>query len=188
MKNHTHVVPPSGGINHSAHEARPSEDCKSTLLARGIFRLKAGLLACVLALSGSFAFAHGDVEIGPNGGRILEFSKNETMHGEVTVKDGKFVIAVLDKDMKPVALAEQTLTASGGATGKAVKLAVEKADIKFVIPVVKSGEWFIVQFKENAKAKAITARLQYDTNPCPKCKGPEWLCACAAEEAKKAKK
>ena len=147
----------------------------------------------ILALLGSLAitaaaFAHGDIEIGPNGGRILEFSKNESMHGEVIVKDGKFQIAVLDKDMKPVPLAEQTLTASGGATGKAAKLEVTKADNKFVIPTVKSGEWLIVQFKENAKAKAVTARLQYDTTPCPKCKGPEWLCKCAGEEAKKAKK
>jgi hypothetical protein len=147
----------------------------------------------ILALLGSLtltaaAFAHGDIEIGPNGGRILEFSKNESMHGEVTVKDGKFIIAVLDKDMKPVALAEQTLTATSSTGTKAEKLTVEKSGAHFVIPVVKPGNWLIVQFKENAKAKAITARLQYDTTPCPKCKGPEWLCACAAEEAKKAKK
>jgi hypothetical protein len=146
----------------------------------------------ILALFSSLAFAvaafaHGDVEIGPNGGRILEFSKNESMHGEVTVKDGKFVIAVLDKAMKPVALAEQTLTATGSTGIKAEKLTVEKAGNHFVVPLVKSGEWLIVQFKENAKAKAITARLQYDTNACPKCKGPEWLCACAAKEAKKEK-
>jgi hypothetical protein len=130
------------------------------------------------------AFAHGDVEIGPNGGRILEFSKDESMHGEVTVKDGKFVIALLDKAMKPVALAEQVLTANGGPTGKAEKLTVEKAGDKFIIPTVKSGEWFIVQFRENAKAKPVTARLQYDMNPCPKCKGPEWLCHCAEEDSK----
>ncbi len=130
------------------------------------------------------AFAHGDVEIGPNGGRILEFSKNETMHGEVTVKGGKFHIAVLDKAMKPVALADQTLTANGGPTGKAAKLAVEKSGDHFVVPMVKSGEWLIVQFKENAKAKAITARMQYDTAACPKCKGEEWLCVCSAEKKK----
>ena len=131
------------------------------------------------------ALAHGDIEIGPNGGRILEFSKDETLHGEVTVKDGKVVIALLDKAMKPVALGEQTLTANGGPTGKAEKLAVEKAGGKFVIPAVKPGEWLIVQYKDNAKAKAITARLQYDTAPCPKCKAQEWLCQCAGEEQKK---
>ena len=151
--------------------------------------MKKHILALLSSLAiTAAAIAHGDIEIGPNGGRILEFSKNESMRGEVTVKDGKFVIAVLDKDMKPVALGEQTLTASGGPTGKAAKLEVTKDSNKFIIPVVKSGEWIIVQFKIDAKAKAITARLQYDTASCPKCKGPEWLCACAAAEAKKAKK
>ena len=140
-----------------------------------------------LALTAA-AFAHGDIELGPNGGRILEFSKNETLHGEVTLKDGKFVIALLDKDMKPVALGEQTITANGGPTNKAVKLEVEKAGGKFVIPGVKSGEWLIVQFKENAKAKAITARLEYDTTTCSKCKVEEWICKCAAEKEKKEKK
>ena len=50
------------------------------------------------------AFAHGEVELGPNGGRILEFSKDETLNGEVSVKDGKFVIALLDKAKKPALL------------------------------------------------------------------------------------
>ncbi len=132
--------------------------------------------------------AHGDVELGPNGGRVLEFSKNETMHGEVTLKDGKFHIALLDKDLKPVALGEQTITVSGGPTNKVEKLAVEKADGRFVIPGVKPGEWIIVQFKADAKAKAITARMQYDTTICSKCKVQEWICKCAAEEDKKEKK
>lgn len=138
-----------------------------------------------LVITTTAALAHGEVELGPNGGRILEFSKNETMHGEVTVKDGKFVITLLDKDMKPVALGEQTLTANGGPTNKAVTLAVEKADGKFLVPAVKSGEWLIVQFKENAKAKAITARLQYDTANCEKCNAQEWICKCAANKAGK---
>ena len=144
----------------------------------------------ILALLSSLAittaaFAHGDVELGPNGGRILEFSKNETMHGEVTLKGDKFQIALLDKDMKPVALGEQTLTATGGPSGKAEKLAVEKADGKFVIPAVKAGEWLIVQYKDDAKAKAITARVQYDTTNCEKCNVQEWVCKCAANKKEK---
>jgi len=137
-----------------------------------------------LALTAA-ACAHGEVELGPNGGRILEFSKNETMHGEVTLKDGKFHIAVLDKDMKPVALGEQTLTASGGPTNKAEKLAVEKTGGKFVVPAVKPGEWLILQYKDNAKAKAVTARMQYDTSTCSACKAAEWLCECDRNADKK---
>ena len=148
--------------------------------------MKTHILALLSSLAiTTAALAHGDIELGPNGGRILEFSKNETMHGEVTLKDGKFVIAVLDKDMKPVALADQSITASGGPTGKAAKLEVTKEDGKFTIPAVKSGEWLILQYKDNAKAKAITARLQYDLTICSECKVAEWVCKCAAEKAKK---
>ncbi len=148
--------------------------------------MKTHILALLssLAITAS-ALAHGEVELGPNGGRILEFSKDETMHGEVTVKDGKFVIALLDKDKKPVALAEQTITANGGPTGKAAKLEVTKADGKFTIPAVKPGEWLILQYKDNAKAKAITARLEYNLDNCSACNAPEWLCKCAANKAKK---
>jgi hypothetical protein len=137
-----------------------------------------------LALNAA-ASAHSDVELGPNGGRILEFSKDQSVHGEVTVKDGKFHIAVLDKDMKPVALQTQELTATSGDRKKPEKLNVEKKDGKFVVATVKEGEWIIFQFRETAKAKPITARLQYETKPCPECKKPEWLCVCAAEKGKK---
>ena len=130
------------------------------------------------------AIAHGDVELGPNGGRILEFSKNESMHGEVVFKDNQFHIALLDKDKKPVALADQELTATSGDRAKPEKLVVEKKDGKFIVPAVKSGEWIIFQFKDNAKAKAITARIQYDLTICSACKEPEWLCKCAAKEGK----
>jgi hypothetical protein len=137
-----------------------------------------------LALTAA-AFAHGEVELGPNGGRILEFSKNETMHGEVTARDGKFTIALLDKDMKPVALAEQELTATTGDKAKPEKLTVEKKDGKFVVPMVKEGEWIIFQFREVAKAKPVTARLHYDTTICSACKAPEWICECNKNADKK---
>jgi len=140
-----------------------------------------------LALSASAA-AHGEVEIGPHGGRILEFSKNETMHGELLVKDNQFHITLLDKDMKRVALGEQELTATSGDRAKPEKLAVEKKDGTFVVPVIKAGEWVIFQFRENAKAKPVTARLQYDLTSCGTCKSPEWLCKCAAKESKEKKK
>ena len=148
--------------------------------------MKKSILTLLSSLALTAAgFAHGEVEIGPNGGRILEFSKNETMHGEVTLKGDKLHIVLLDKDMKPVAISEQTLVATGGASGKPEKLAVEKADGKFVVPAVKNGEWLIVQFKETAKAKAITARMQYDTAACGTCKNPEWLCVCKKADEKK---
>lgn len=139
----------------------------------------------LLSLIASITFAHEGVELGPNKGRILEFSKNETMHGEVTVKADKFHIALLDKDMKPVAMAEQTLTATTGERDKPTKLTVEKDAKGFVVPVVKAGEWLILQYKDSAKAKAITARLEYNTAICEECKKAEWVCECKKADEKK---
>lgn len=142
-------------------------------------------LAALLALHTSLAFGHGGVEIGPNGGRILELSKNASMHAEVTLKDGKFHIALLDKDMKPVAVKDQSLTATGGTRQKPEKLTVEKSAEGFVIPAVQPGQWLIVQFKENDKAKAVTARMEYNTETCDACDSPEWLCKCEMNKKKK---
>lgn len=138
----------------------------------------------LLTLISTLTFAHEGVERGPNGGRIVEFSKNETMHGEVLVKGDKFHIALLDKDMKPVSMAEQTLTAITGDRESPTKLAVEKDAKGFVVPVVKSGEWLILQFKNEPKAKAITARFEYNTAICEGCQAQEWICKCEPEKQK----
>ncbi|HCN79219.1 MAG TPA: hypothetical protein DIT13_18805, partial [Verrucomicrobiales bacterium] len=83
-------------------------------------------LSLLVTLITSLAFSHEGVELGPNGGRIVEFSNNETLHGEVTVKGGTIHIAVLGKDMKPVAMDKQSLTATTGDRAKPVKLEVTK--------------------------------------------------------------
>jgi len=147
--------------------------------------MKTKLAAILLALTTAWAFGHGGVELGPNKGRILELSKDATMHGEVTVKEGKFHIALLDKDLKPVKVEAQSLTATGGPQKKQAKVEVTKDETGFTLPVVKDGDWLIVQYKDTAKAKAVTARLQYDTSVCEGCKKAEWLCECKEEEPKK---
>lgn len=139
----------------------------------------------LFSLIASLSFAHEGVELGPNKGRILEFSKDETMHGEVIVKGDQFHIALLDKDMKAVAMAEQTLTAITGDRDKPVKLVVEKDAKGFVVPVVKAGEWLILQYKDTPKAKAVTARLEYNTANCEGCNKAEWLCECKPDAEKK---
>lgn len=148
-------------------------------------KIRSILTALSLPLSVGILHAHEGVELGPNGGRILEFSKNETMHGEVVVKGDRFHIALLDKKMKPAPMAAQTLTAVTGDRSKPVKLEVTKDGKGFLVPVVKSGEWLILQFKENPGAKAITARFNYNTATCGECKKPEWLCACKPDAEKK---
>ena len=141
--------------------------------------MKTKLTTIILALTAGFALAHEGIELGPNKGRILEFSTDETMHGEVTEKEGKLHIAILDKDMKPVKAEAHSLTATAGTRQAPVKLEVAK-DSKsgFTVPVPKEGEWIIMQFKRSGSAKTITARLHYDTTVCGPCEKPEWRCAC----------
>ncbi len=130
--------------------------------------------------------AHQGVELGPNGGRILEFSKNESMHGEVVAKDGKFIVALLDKDMKPVAIKDQSLNATKGDRDNPEKLTVEVKDNHFVLPMLEGDEYVIIlQYKDSPDAKKITARLSYDASICEECNQQEWLCKCKPEEEEK---
>ena len=147
-------------------------------------------IAALIILAAAFLplRAHEGVELGPNGGRILEFSKDESLHGEIAVKDGRFHIALLDKDMKPLAVGEQVLTATGGDRSRPVKLEVTKDAAGFSLPVVKEGEWLILQFRAASGSKPVTARVHYDTAECSGCKNPEWLCKCKPDEEKKADK
>jgi hypothetical protein len=141
--------------------------------------MKTKLTAILLALTAGFAFGHGGIELGPNKGRIVELSTDETMHGEVTEKDGKLHIALLDKDMKPVVIGAQEITATAGTREAPEKLAVGKSDTGFVIPAPPAGQWMILQYKERADAKTIIARLHFNTKVCDPCQQPEWRCACA---------
>jgi uncharacterized glyoxalase superfamily protein PhnB len=138
-------------------------------------------LIAFFSLIAAFAFAHEGVELGPNKGRILEFSKDETMHGEVTVKGDKFHIALLDKDMKPVTMGDQSLVALTGDRDKPTKLTVESDAQGFVIPVVKESDWLILQYKNTPDAKSVVARLHYETDTCSGCGKAEWVCECKKE-------
>jgi hypothetical protein len=144
--------------------------------------MKTTITTLLLALTAGFAFGHGDIKIGPNNGRIVEFSNNKSMHGEVTAMDGKLQIAVLGKDMKPVKVEAQGLTITGGTRQNPVKLEVTKSESGFTIATPKDGEWLIMQYKESDAAKPITARLHFDEKKCAPCSQPEWRCACAAKK------
>ncbi len=144
--------------------------------------MKTKLTTLILAFTAGLAFGHEGIELGPNKGRIVEFSDNETMHGEVTEKDGKLHIAVLDKDMKPVEVEAQSLAVTGGTREKPVKVEITKVAGGFTLPVPADGEWLIMQYKETPDAKAIIARLNYNTKKCDPCGQPEWRCACGEKK------
>lgn len=144
-------------------------------------------LISLITLAASPAQAHENAELGPNGGRILEFSRDESLHGEVVAKDGKFHITLLDKEMKPVAIDKHALTATGGDRNNPEKLPVEKEGDRFTVPMLKGDDfWVIFQLRRNPEEKPVTARLHYQTKVCSKCEKPEWLCECGEQPGKKA--
>ena len=145
-------------------------------------KMKKTLTTTLLALSAGFAFGHAGIELGPNKGRIVEFSNDETMHGEVIEKEGKLHVALLDKDMKPVKIETQALTATAGQRNNPTKLEVTVQNDAFTLAAPTEGDWLILQFKASADTKAITARLHYDTKKCEPCSNPEWRCGCTEKE------
>jgi uncharacterized GH25 family protein len=147
-------------------------------------KMKTKLTTILITLTASIAFAHEGIELGPNKGRIVEFSTNETLHGEVTLQDGKLHIALLDKDMKSMKVDAHLITATAGTRENPVKLVITKDDKGFTFAAPQTGEWLILQYKETAASKAITARIEYNTKPCAPCGNPEWRCACAEKNTK----
>jgi hypothetical protein len=145
-------------------------------------KMKKTLTTTLLALTAGFAFGHGGIELGPNKGRIIELSSDESLHGEVLEKDGKLHITLSDKEMKPVKIEAQTLTATAGQRNNPTKLDVTVQGDAFTLATPTAGDWLILQFKASADAKAITARVYYDTKKCDPCSNPEWRCACGEKK------
>jgi len=140
------------------------------------------IILTLSALTASLVYAHEGIELGPNKGRIIEFSTDETMHGEITLKDGKLHIALLDREMKPVKIAAHTLSATAGTRAKPQKLETTPDDAGFSLPTPGEDEWLILQYKETPETKTITARIQFNTDTCTPCSMPEWRCACSAKK------
>ncbi len=126
------------------------------------------------------AHAHGKVEIGPNQGRLLEFSADDSLRGELVLKDGVFSVGLLDKELKPLSLDGRKLDVIGGERAKPETLKVETAGDKYTFPAPKTdGGYLILRFTPAPGAKVLTERFKYDTSVCSGCKRAEWLCTCA---------
>lgn len=145
-------------------------------------------ILALLALSASPLAAHDGLDMGPNDGRILELTSKTTPHLEVGLKDGKFVIHILDEAEKQIPLGDRTLAITAGDRSAPEKLKVEKTGDSFTAPVPKGEKFPVVfQLREKEGAKPLTARMTYDAHICSACKRPEWLCTCGAEEETKKK-
>jgi hypothetical protein len=135
------------------------------------------ILALVLSL-GTLT-AHERITVGPGDGRLAFLDSSSTPSAEFNVKDGKVHITLLDKDLKPIALTDQTLALTAGERTSAKKLAVTKEGNDFTATLPEGEDyWCIFQLKEKKNAKAITFRVHYRSAECAECKKPEWRCIC----------
>ncbi len=122
----------------------------------------ATIAAAILCAS---AFAHERITIGPNGGRVIYVDSTSTPNVEFFVnKDGRAKIALLDKSLKPIALAEQSLVVTAGPRASARKLSIEKRGDAFLTETMPAGAPYtvIMQLKENPGSKAMTLRVNYN--------------------------
>ena len=84
------------------------------------------LASLVLAAT---ALAHGEVELGPNGGRLVPFGEKNPLHAEVTLDGSSFVIGLYDEDAKKmVPAAAQVLAITQKETNKKLDPVLKEVD------------------------------------------------------------
>lgn len=137
------------------------------------------ILAGVLCAGLLTATAAEKVEAGPKGGRILE---KTTPKAEFFVEKDKTVsINFYDAAGKAVAPAEQSVTVVADAKGGKEKLEFEKKGNALVsktkLPEGDANN-VVVQFKQDASAKAQNFRFKANLSNCGGCKRAEYACTC----------
>jgi hypothetical protein len=122
---------------------------------------------------------HAKKVAGPNGGLVITAVEP---HCELLVTpDRKLKITFLGDDNKPVALKEQSVTATGGDRAKPTKFTFVKADGALVSEQpLPAGDAIplILQIKTAPEAKAVTKRVALNLAHCPGCKLAEYACTC----------
>ena len=146
-------------------------------------RILTTLLAS-LALAAS-ALAHGDVELGPNGGRLVPFGEKNPLHAEVTLDGSNFVIGLYDEEAKKmIPAASQVLTITQKETNKKLEPVLKDGKWTVAKPAGKDF-WLIMTLKDDPKGKSRVGRLHYDETICPDCGAQEWVCRCSENKGKK---
>lgn len=138
------------------------------------------IVASVLfAASGAYAGGDHHTSGGPKGGRLLEHT---VPHAEFFVeKDLSVTVTFYDKEMKPVAVAEQTVSVIAETGGKKTTLDFEKKGDVLVSKGALPKEHalnLVVRFKQTPDAKASNYRFVYEDHICGECKRAEYACIC----------
>ena len=140
------------------------------------------ILTVAVALGvGLFTAAAAEkTEAGPKGGRLL--AKTEPRAEFFVEKDRSVTIAFYDEKLKPVPVADQTVTVIADAKGGKTTLAFEKKGNVLVSKTkLPEGDGYnvVVQFKQTAEAKPLNLRFKLDLHTCGECKRAEYACSCA---------
>lgn len=139
------------------------------------------IIGTVLMMASALLFAADEhkTEAGPKGGRILEI---EPLHAEFFVeKDRKVSITFYDGKMKPIAAADQVVTAVAEMPSGKVKLEFEKkGDVLISKTELPKGDGYkvVVQIKSKPDAKPQNFRIPLNLEICSGCKLAEYACAC----------
>jgi hypothetical protein len=126
------------------------------------------------------AFAHGDVELGPNKGRLLQVTPDKKVWAEATLRGDAFHLALLDEAKQPLPVGAATLTALTADRRNPQTLAVTTVADGFTVAKPAGEKFFLIlSYKAAPEAKSAVFRLPYDGRNCGDCQKAEWLCACS---------
>ena len=122
---------------------------------------------------------HPEIIPGPNGGKVLT---NVEPHAEFFVTDDRKVqITFVDDDVKPIALAEQTVSVIAGDRTSPTSLTFAKSgNVLMSDKALPDGNDFpvIVQIKTDAGAETIREKFNLNLLDCPTCDYKEYACTC----------
>jgi len=104
-------------------------------------------------------------------------------HAEFLVTDDRKVqITFVNDDLKPVPLAEQSISVIAGDRSSPTSLSFAKSgDVLVSDKVLPGGNDFpvIVQIKTDASAETVREKFNLNLVDCPTCDYKEYACTCA---------
>ena len=116
---------------------------------------------------------------GPKTGRILT---SEAPHVEFLVQpDRTVLVSFYNKDLKPLAPADQVVTATAEAKTGKVNLSFAAKDGALISSApLHDGDGYriVVQVRDSAQAKPKNYRLEFHDEVCGECKRAEYACIC----------
>ncbi len=137
------------------------------------------MMLAILGIGLTTAQAVEKVIPGPKGGQLLE---NEGERAEFFVeKDRTITITFYDKNLKPVAVSNQSVMATAEIKSGKIKIEFEKKGDVLVskMPLPEgSGYTVVIQLKATLEAKPKFFRVSLNLENCGVCKRAEYACIC----------